>query len=117
MVDHIFKPRSEAFAEQQEELGRCIVRLSTSCWDSNAGIFVTRRLVYLKRKCKGFNILEEERSNLGDPESVISRIVNLNECEDGVYHVIECNVSYDWEGGYLDDFDFKLIPYVDEEGE
>ena len=41
-------------------------------------------------------------------------IINLYECDDGIYEVIMCNLSHDWETGYLDDWDLKLIPYKKE---
>ncbi len=115
MADHVFKSVFDAFKEEHEEQGRCIVRLSTSCWNDKNGIYVTKRLTYLKRKCRGYNDLAEECDNIGDADDVMGRVVNLYECEDGVYHVIVCNIRYDWESGYVDDYDFKLLPYEEEE--
>ena len=42
-------------------------------------------------------------------EEVLPRIINLDECKDGVYEVTACNISHDFETGYADDWDYKLI--------
>ena len=90
---------------------RCVVRLITSGWHSDKGLYVTRRLQYMKRQCSGFNLLEYEIETTGSMDAV-NRIVNLNECADGIYAVMTCNESHDRETGYLDDYDLKLVPYV-----
>lgn len=88
---------------------RCVVRVTTSYWHDKRGLHLKRSLTFLRRQCEGFNILEEDAGGMGVDE-VVSRIVNLNQCEDGVYEVIPCNHSTDWETGHVDDYDYKLVP-------
>ena len=38
-----------------------------------------------------------------------SRIIDFHKVEDGVYELIFCNESRDWETGYVDDHDYKLV--------
>ena len=94
---------------ENKEEPEVVVRLKTSCWSDKRGIHTKRSLTYLKRKCKGYNILEEDASNIGADE-VFPRIVNLDECEDGVYYVITTNVQTDWESGDVEDYDYRLVP-------
>ena len=37
------------------------------------------------------------------------RILNLGEVEDGIYEVVVCNESHDYETGYVDDYDYRLV--------
>lgn len=93
-----------------------IVRLETSYWmdKRRKGIHQKRSLLFMKRLSKNsFNILEEDTVNAG-AEEIIPRILNLNECEDGLYQVVICNPCYDWETGYIEDYDYKLVPYSEE---
>jgi hypothetical protein len=89
---------------------RCIVRISTSCWKDKRGIHVRKDINYLRKLCLGYNILEEDCDNLYLSE-IVDRILNLYAVEDGVFEVITCNVSTDYETGYIDGYDYKLIPY------
>jgi hypothetical protein len=89
---------------------RCVVRLKTSYWSDSRGVYSKKSITFLKRLCFEYNILQEDAQNIGN-EEVIEKIVNLNECEDGIYQVETCNPSHDWESGYLDDYDYKLIPF------
>lgn len=52
--------------------------------------------------------LSDDISNL-DVESVLTRIVNLDEVDDGIYQVILINQYRDWETGCIEDYDYKLI--------
>ncbi len=88
---------------------KCVVRLTRSYWHNNSMLCQKIELRYLKRKCINFNILAEDASNIG-AEEVMPRIINLDECEDGIYEVVPCNESTDFETGYIDDYDYKLIP-------
>lgn len=49
-----------------------------------------------------------------DARMVFDRIINLNDCEDGLYIVKCVNKSHDWEAGHVDDYDYKLIEVNDE---
>lgn len=102
-------------SQEQHDLieSRCVVRLSTTAWATKKGVFLQKSLVYLKRKCQGFNILQEDVSQIGDIE-VLSRIENLDSCPDGVYLVLTCDEVKDWETGYIEDYGYRLVPYEEE---
>lgn len=92
--------------------GVCAVRLKTTHWSNSKGLYVRRDLTYLKRKCSGFNCLEED-VNAVDAQTTIGNITNLDECEDGVYEVIPCNHQRDRESGNVDSCEYKLVPLHD----
>jgi len=102
----------ETLQEQPED--RCIVRISTSSWRDKRGIHTRKDINYLRKRCLRYNILEED-ANQADVGDIADRILNLYEVEDGIYEVITCNESRDYETGYIDDYDYKLIPYEEEE--
>ena len=64
----------------------------------------------MRKSCIGYNILSEYIYN-SDAMSAIKRIVNLDKCSDGIYEVVTCNESRDLETGYVDGYDFRLIPF------
>jgi hypothetical protein len=97
--------------EQPEE--RCVVRLHTSSWLDARGLHTKKSLTFLKRQCVGYNVLQEDALNI-DAESVVNRIVNLYTCPDGVYQVAVCNQARDWEMGYVEDYDYELLPLTDQ---
>ena len=90
----------------------CIVRLSRSYWHHEEGMYCKVSLRYLKRKCQGYNLLKED-AYISSAIDVMPKIVNLDKCDDGIYQVVSCNVSTDWETGYVDDYDYQLIPWKD----
>lgn len=96
-------------SSQKESDNICIVRLSTNSWKDDRGVHFKKSLNFLKRKCKGFNILAEDCDVVG-AEDVIPKIINLLNIPDGVYQLTTCNESKDWETGYVDDYDYKLVP-------
>jgi hypothetical protein len=106
MIDIVL---SDAEAKSQE--CRCVVRLRRTGWHDAKGIHQRIDLTYLKRHCRNFNILDEDAYNIG-ADQVLPRITNLNECDDGVYEVWPCNEKQDWETGYVDDYDYRLTPYI-----
>ena len=52
---------------------------------------------------------EEDISGAG-PDLAYKQITNLDKCEDGVYELAVTNISRDWETGYVDDYDYELVP-------
>lgn len=94
--------------EEKEVL--VIVRLTTTYWNNNKGLYQRKNINFLKRKCKGFNFIEEDCGMTGAAE-VIDRIINLNKCDDGIYKVIICNERKDWESGVIDDYDYQLVKF------
>ena len=89
---------------------RCVVKLSTSAWSDKRGIHIRKSLTYLRRKCVGFNVLEEDAGAIGI-EELVNGIVNLDDCSDGIYEVCVTDVSHDYETGYIDSYNLKLIPF------
>jgi hypothetical protein len=87
----------------------CIVRLRTNTWSDSKGLHSKKSLRFLRRRCKGHNLLEEDSKAIGADE-IWPRIINLDTCEDGVYQVVTCNESRDYETGSIDDYDYELIP-------
>lgn len=94
--------------EPQEPKPITIVRVTTTAFRTKRGLKFVKEITYLKRKSSGHNFLEYE-VEMVDAPSVQRKIANLQEIEDGVYRVILCDISKDWEMGIIDDYRFKLI--------
>jgi hypothetical protein len=92
------------------ETNTVVVRLKTSFWNDSRGVYQKRALTFLRRKSRGFDWIYEE-ANMGGADQLVSRILNLNTVNDGVYRLVTCNESRDWETGIIDDYDFRLVPY------
>lgn len=100
----------DSLCVEPEKECQTVVRVITTCWADNKGAHTKRSLNVLKRKSFGFNILEDECSNIG-AEEAMGNILNLYDVKDGIYEIITCNISRDIESGYVDDWDLKLIPF------
>ena len=87
-----------------------VVRVRTSYWHDKKGGHIRKDINYLKRKSRGYNVLDEDMY-LGSADLVLPTIINLYDVEDGIYELITVNESRDWETGYIDSYDMKLIPY------
>lgn len=87
---------------------KLIVRVITSTYFSKNSLVTKKELRLLKRKsnCR--------LNDLFDDADHMHQITNLDEVDDGIYEVETCNHSY-WYG-QLDDYDFVLVPYVEETG-
>lgn len=90
---------------------RCVVRLTTSMWRDTRGVHFRKSLMFLRRKSKGFQILEEDVDMIG-AEEVVPRVVNLCEADDGIYEVIVCGEQRDWETGQVEEYSYKLVPFI-----
>lgn len=99
--------------ENSKILNRCVVRLKSGYYQKGSGYYYSKGLSVLKRKSSGYNLLEEGASNFGI-EEIMPRILNLHDSPDGVYELITSNISYDWESGYPDDYDFELVKFEEE---
>ncbi|MDD5370519.1 MAG: hypothetical protein PHQ40_15660 [Anaerolineaceae bacterium] len=80
---------------------RYVVRLKTTVWADMNGLYLKKSLTFLRRKCEGVNVLEEAVDQDGAQE-VRPRILNVDECEDGIYEVVTCSV---------DNYYYKLMPF------
>lgn len=90
-------------------VSRCVVRVTTTAWADKRGLHTKKSLTFLRRRCDGFNVLSEDASAIG-AGYVLPRILNLGEVADGIYEVVTCNEQHDWETGYVDDYDYRLVP-------
>jgi hypothetical protein len=100
--------------ETKSEPNICIVRLRTSIWEDNRGVHCKKDLIPMKKLSSGYQLLEEDVAN-GGAEDVWMRTVNTDICQDGIYTFTTCNEHKDWETGYIDDYDYRLVPYQKEE--
>lgn len=98
------------FDKEREVEHKCIVKLTTSVWGDKDGFYIKKSLKFLKRKCVGYNVLQEETNVMG-AEEVYQRILNINDVEDGIYSVVVVNESRDWETNNVEDWDYELYPY------
>jgi len=98
-----------SLSTEEETKSVCVVRLSTNYWGDKRGLYIKKSINILKRRCVGYNIIQEDCSHMGFDE-VASKVVNLNEVQDGIYEVITCNESRDWETNNIEDYDYKLVP-------
>ena len=92
------------------ETNLVVVRLKTSFWNDGRGIYQKRALTFLRRKSRGFDWVSEEVNMIG-ADNFVPGILNLNTVNDGVYRLVTCNESRDWESGCIYDYDFRLVPY------
>jgi len=91
-----------------------VVRVTTSYWSDKSGLHQKKSVIPIKRKCRGYNTLMEDASDIG-VEEVVTRILNLDSVDDGVYEVILFNMFRDPESGYVEGYDYKLVPYKEEQ--
>ena len=99
---------------QQKDEDFVVVRVSTSYWSDENGMYTRKNLRYLKRKSRGFNVLAEDASQIG-AEDTLTRINNLDTVEDGVYRVVVINERRDWETGQVEDWSYSLFPWSEDE--
>lgn len=50
-------------------------------------------------------------------EDFFKSLTNLHSSSDGIYEMLPCNISTDWETGYCDGCDWKLVPFEEENKE
>lgn len=103
-------PDKETIEEPQN---RVVLRISTGYWSNDKGLFYKRELKFLKKKTYGYNFLLED-SDMTDTKNTINHIVNLDQCDDGVYEVVIDKWTTDWETGNIEEITWKLIPYKDD---
>ena len=92
-----------------EEKPCVCVSVRTSKYRTSRGVAYYRELRFLKRRTTGFNFFEEDIAQIGADEA-ISQITNLNTVKDGRYKIVMVNMSYDYETGHLDSWDYELQP-------
>jgi hypothetical protein len=103
------------FKEQtpEDDEGVTIYRLKTSFWHDANGAYTRKELRIMKRMSGGgghYPPFREDLDNCG-AQQVIDRIINLHEMKDGLYTLVVTNESRDWESGFVDDWDYALVPH------
>lgn len=96
------------------EDNRLVFRLRTTAYESS-GYTLSKCLIPMRRLSKGHDFFAEDVSHVGVKECM-DWIVNLDECEDGLYRLIMINEKRDWESGCVEEWDYKLVPYEVEDG-
>lgn len=88
---------------------RLVVRVRTSAYAKRNGLVHTKSVTVMRRMSRGHDFLDEDASMVG-ADLVMARITNLHEVDDGLYQVVTVNEGRDWETGYLEEWDYKLVP-------
>lgn len=92
-----------------------VVRVKTTYWSDNRGMYSKKAVTYLKRKSGDYNPLLEDCSAMGAMDT-FPLILNLDQCEDGLYSVIGSWINTtSWDGDPDGYYEYELIPYVEEE--
>lgn len=94
---------------------RTVVRLRRSTWQDCNGAYQRTDIRFLRRKSSGDANVFQEDCDMAGAAHAVARIVNLSKCDDGEYVLAMCNISRDHESGYIDDWDYKLIPLEEQE--
>jgi len=94
----------------KQKENQTVVRVETTYWHDASGAYSKKSLKVLKRKSFGYNYLLEECSVSGTYDCFI-KITNLDTVPDGIYEVVICDKHRDWETGYVDDWNLKLVPF------
>lgn len=98
-------PRFSSESKKPEHM--TIVRVSTEHYVRGDAVYLCKTVRTMKRISHGFDLMEYIRD---EPEDVLS-IQNLHEVDDGLYELTMTNVERCWETGHIDAWDYRLIPY------
>lgn len=90
-----------------------VVRVSRSAWGDARAVHSKTSIRLMRSLCQPEWTFLDDGKNCGE-EVVFERITNLHECRDGLYELVICNEERDWETGYVEDWDYKLIPISDD---
>lgn len=84
---------------------RCVGRLTHQRYMHN-GKLVSKSVFSLLKRKSGLNLSDL----VGDADIDIDNLELGNHAE-GLYEIVLCNPSRDWETGIIDDWELKLVPY------
>ena len=114
---HTIKPKDNELSnlewvtpKAEKQVHRTVVRVTTNCYSDGESYTFKKTIRRLKRKSEGYNQLEGV-VELCD-ENVC--ITNLLDVSDGVYELVTCNHYKDYETGYIEDWDWMLVPHLEE---
>lgn len=96
---------------QEDESPVEVVRVTTSFWKDSRGVYMRKNIIQQHRKSCGHQTMNDDCDMIGADET-ITRIKNLLSVKDGLYKIVLTNISKDWETGYVDSYDYELIPYT-----
>ena len=102
---------SDLLAPAADQVPVTVVRVRTSKYATSRGLAIRKEISYVRRKSRLHNILEEDASMVG-ADDVIDKIKNLDSVPDGLYRVATCDEHRDWETGYVDEYNYVLLPYT-----
>ena len=92
-----------------------VVRVKTTYWSDNRGMYSKKAITYLKRKSGDYNPLLEDCMAMSVMDT-FPLILNLDQCEDGLYSVIGSYVNtISWDGEPDGYHEYTLKPYIPEE--
>lgn len=101
-------------SKNTENEHRVIVRISTSYWSDNNGIYSRKSIKKLKRKSFGYDPLGEEIFASG-AEDTWKTFLNLDGLNDGIYEMIPSYVGGQTYDGDWDGYcEFNFVEYKDE---
>ena len=89
---------------------KTVIRLSTQYYKSGSKYIIKKSITPLKRKSSGYNLIVDASYDVG-VEEVLLNIINIDDCEDGLYEVVTTNISRDYWTGEIDEYQYKLIEY------
>lgn len=97
------------------QIGPAVVRVRTSFWNDERGAHMRKSLLFMKKMSfpNGLDYFIESMDMIGADE-VMEDITNLYRCDDGIYQLVICNEHTDWETGYMDSHEWKLVPFSPE---
>ncbi len=103
------------FESKVDEDKKIYVRVSTSYYYSRDALNCLKRISLLKRRSsKEAQYWFSEENAMAGSDGLFKSIININKVEDGIYTLDICNISKDWETGYLDSWDWVLTPVEQE---
>ncbi len=94
--------------EPKESDPKVVVRISTSYWSDNNGLYSKKSIKYLHRQCRNHNFLAEDVWSC-DAYDVFPLFRDLDNKEDGVYEVVFVTTGVDWETGGVDEWEYSLV--------
>ncbi len=83
------------------------VKLSTEYYHTNRGIYKKRCITFLRKKSRGYSMLEEEANMTNAREALETISTDIDDLEDGEYLVYPIVHRDGW--GEVDSVEYKLI--------
>ena len=109
----------EQWAEGDKYIPKCVVKITSSTYfDKNNNLVIQKKINVLKRKSDSMHIYMRDCLEF-DASDISDKIINLNECGDGVYTIDACDHQYAYESGFMtnevDDYNYFLTKIKSED--